>query len=237
MSYFFEIENLTVEVNSKEIIKDLNFSIKKNSVIALLGPNGSGKSTLAKVISGDPRYKIKKGNIKFNGKDITKFSLEKRSQEGILMIYQNPPEIDGIKMIDLIDEIKQNDNYFKVEKLLEREVNKGFSGGEKKLSELMQITAMNPKLLILDEIDSGLDIKKVDEVSEIIKKFFIKKGVSVLIITHNGKILDLLKPSAANIMIDGKIIGRDENYKEVLKTIQKHNYEKCKKCTKFLSGE
>jgi len=230
-----QIKNLEVEIEGKKVLDRLNFNIEKGEVVALLGPNGSGKSTLAKVIAGDLRFNLKSGEILFNKKNISKLIPEKRVQEGIALAFQNPPEIEGLKMDYFLNNIAQVKEYFRENKLLNRDVNKGFSGGEKKISELMQLTSLNLKLVILDEIDSGLDIKKTEEVASIIKKYFIDKGVAVLIITHHGDILDLLKPMRTNIIIDGKIVGRDEDYKNVLKTIKKYGYEKCRKCTKFLS--
>ena len=229
-----EVKNLVVEIEGKKVLNNLCFNIKKGEVIALLGPNGSGKSTLAKVIAGDLRVKIKEGEIFLNNEKISKLPPEKRVSMGIVLAFQNPPEIEGLKMIDFIESIKIEEGSSD-DKLMQREVNKGFSGGEKKISELMQITSLNPKLVILDEIDSGLDIKKTEVVAKIIKKYFIDKGVAVLIITHHGDILDLLKPTKTNILIDGIIVGKDEDYKTVLKTIKKYDYEKCRKCTKFLS--
>lgn len=230
-----KIKNLVVAIDNKKVLEGLDFEIEKGEIVALLGPNGSGKSTLAKVIAGDQRYILKAGEIIFDKKDISKFSPEKRVKEGIALAFQHAPEIKGLKMKDFLENISEHEDYFKDNKLIKRDVNKGFSGGEKKLSELMQLTSLNLKLVILDEIDSGLDIKKKEEVAKIIKKYFIEKGVAVLIITHHGDILDLLKPKRVNIVIKGKIIGKSEDYREVLKTIKKYDYEKCRKCTKFLS--
>ena len=231
-----KVRNLVVEIEGKKILNNLCFDIEKGEVIALLGPNGSGKSTLAKVIAGDLRIKLKQGEVLFNEEEISKFSPEKRVSAGIVLAFQNPPSVEGLKMVDFIEAIEKEKGFID-DKLIGREVNKGFSGGEKKISELMQLTALNPKLVILDEIDSGLDFKKTEEVAKIIKEYFIDKGVAILIITHHGEILDLLKPTKTNIIIDGIIVGKDEDYKNVLKTIKKYDYEKCRKCTKFLSAE
>ena len=231
-----KVRNLVVEIEGKKILNNLCFDIKKGEVIALLGPNGSGKSTLAKVIAGDLRIKLKQGEVLFNEEEVSKFSPEKRVSAGIVLAFQNPPSVEGLKMVDFIEAIEKEKGFID-DKLIGREVNKGFSGGEKKISELMQLTALNPKLVILDEIDSGLDFKKTEEVAKIIKEYFIDKGGAILIITHHGEILDLLKPTKTNIIIDGIIVGKDEDYKNVLKTIKKYDYEKCRKCTKFLSAE
>ena len=231
-----KVRNLVVEIEGKKILNNLCFDIEKGEVIALLGPNGSGKSTLAKVIAGDLRIKLKQGEVLFNEEEVSKFSPEKRVSAGIVLAFQNPPSVEGLKMVDFIESIKVKEGFVD-DKLIQREVNKGFSGGEKKISDLMQITSLDPKLVILDEIDSGLDFKKTEEVAKIIKEYFIDKGVAILIITHHGEILDLLKPTKTNIIIDGIIVGKDEDYKNVLKTIKKYDYEKCRKCTKFLSAE
>jgi len=230
-----EIKNLNVEIEGRKILDALDFYIEKGEVVALLGPNGSGKSTLAKVIAGDLRIAVKSGKVLFNKEEIESFSPEKRVKKGIALAFQNAPEIEGLKMKDFMDGIADNESYFKDEKLFLRQVNKGFSGGEKKISELMQLTSLNLKLVILDEIDSGLDIKKIGQVANIIKEYFIDRGVAVLIITHHGDILDLLKPTRTNVIIDGKIVGKNEDYRTVLKTVKKYDFEKCRKCTKFLS--
>ncbi|MDD2547981.1 MAG: ABC transporter ATP-binding protein [Candidatus Pacebacteria bacterium] len=237
MKNFLQIKNLEVELEGKKVLNGLDFEIGKGEIVALLGPNGSGKSTLAKVIAGDPKFKIKAGDILFNKKDISRLPPEKRVKKGIALAFQDPPEIQGLKMDFFLNSMSQLDDCFKEEKLLKRDVNKGFSGGEKKISELMQLTCLDLKLVILDEIDSGLDIKRVEQVAKIINRYFIQKGVAVLIITHHGDILDLLKPNKTNIIINGRIVGKDEDYKNVLRTIKKYGYEKCKKCTKFLSEE
>ncbi|MCK4453940.1 ABC transporter ATP-binding protein [Candidatus Parcubacteria bacterium] len=230
-----EIKNLKVGVKGKEILKYINLNIKKGEIQALLGPNASGKSTLAQVILGNPKYKITEGSIFFNKKNITKLSPDKRVKLGIALSWQNPPVIKGVKLSQLLKEISMfrgsASKHFNYEKqLLEREVNVDFSGGEKKMSELLQVLTLEPKLVIFDEIDSGLDLKRLGEVSEIIKKELLAKKVSILLITHSGEILKFLKPNITNVMVAGKIICKEKDYKKVLKTIKKYGYEKCKKC-------
>ena len=226
-----KIEKLKVEGNGKKILSGINLEIKEGEILALLGPNASGKSTLCQAILGNPKYKVVKGKIFFEGKEITKFPPEKRSKLGIALAWQSPPVIKGVKLSQLLEKISQG--RFKIpdgKELLEREVNLDFSGGEKKISELLQVLSLNPKLVIFDEIDSGLDIERLETVSKIIKKEFIDKKVSILLITHWGQILQFLKPDLTNVMLDGKIICKSSDYKKVLRIIKEYGYEKCKKC-------
>ncbi|OPL11962.1 MAG: hypothetical protein AVO34_01715 [Firmicutes bacterium ML8_F2] len=227
-----EVKNLKVKAENKEILKGVNLAVKQGQVQAFLGPNASGKSTLAQTISGNPKYQISQGKIYFNKKDITKLAPEKRVKLGLALSWQNPPSIKGVKLSSLIDKISQTDNKENLiaADLMDREVNLDFSGGEKKISELSQILALNPKLVILDEIDSGLDLKKIEEVAGVIKRELVDKKISILLITHSGTILKFLKPQITNVMLDGKIICRERNYQKVLQVIKKHGYEKCKKC-------
>jgi len=240
-----KIEKLKVEANGKEILKGVNLQIKRGEVQALLGPNASGKSTLAQVILGNPKYKITGGKILFNpvsekiryGKrekeliNITKFSPEKRVKFGLSLVWQSSPAIKGVRLSQLLEKISQRKiKIQEAEGLLEREINLGFSGGEKKISELLQTISLDPKLVIFDEIDSGLDIKRLESVSKIIRKELINKNVSILLITHWGQILNYLKPDLTNVILGGGIICKEKDYKKVLRTIKKYGYEKCKKC-------
>lgn len=233
---FLEIKNLKVQGNGKQILKGINLQIKKGDVQVLLGPNASGKSTLCHAILGNPKYKVTAGKILFQGKEITNLAPEKRVKLGLALSFQSPPTIKGVKTSQLLDKISivKNSELKNLEKvfdkhLLERDINLDFSGGEKKTSELIQILALNPKLVIFDEVDSGLDLKKIKNVAEMIKKELIDKKISVLLITHSGEILRFLKPRMTNVIIDGKIICRQKDYKKVLRTIKKYSYEKCKK--------
>jgi Fe-S cluster assembly ATP-binding protein len=231
-----KIEKLKVKANGKEILKDINLQIRRGEVQALLGPNASGKSTLSQVILGNPKYKITSGEILFQNRKITKLFPEKRVKLGIVLAWQMPPAIKGVKLSSLLEKISKKElKIYEGKDLLEREINVDFSGGERKISEILQITTLNPKLVIFDEIDSGLDIKKLDIVAKIIKKELISKKIAILIITHSGQILKFLKPNITNILVGGKIICKDKNYKKVLKIIKKYGYEKCKKC-KFLAN-
>jgi Fe-S cluster assembly ATP-binding protein len=226
-----KIKNLKVKGDGKEILKGINLQIKKGEIQVLLGPNASGKSTLAKVILGNPKYKVTKGKIIFEGKNITNLAPEKRVKLGLAMAWQAPPAIKGIKLSQLLKKISKEElKISEGKELLEREVNLDFSGGERKISELLQILVLKPNLVIFDEIDSGLDIKKLERVAIIIKEKLVEKKVSILLITHSGQILNFLKPQLVNVMVNGKIICKAKNFKKVLETIKKYGYEKCKKC-------
>ena len=226
-----EIKKLKVRANRREILKGIDLKINRGETQALLGPNASGKSTLAQVILGNPKYKVTQGEIFFEGRDITKFPPEKRAKLGIALAWQSPPTIKGVKLSRLLKEISRKEiEISEGKELLEREVNLDFSGGEKKISELLQVLVLNPKLVIFDEIDSGLDLKKLERVAKIIEKELINKKVSVLLITHSGEILRFLKPKVTNVMVGGKIICKGKDLKKVLTTIKKYGYEKCKKC-------
>lgn len=233
-----EVKNLVVKAGSKEILKGISLKIKKGEKVALLGPNGSGKTVLAQVILGNKKYQITQGEIYFNNKKITHWLPEIRVKAGISIAWQFPPKITGIKFQDFITKISKStkikDFNFSITSLLNNDLNTNISGGEKKISELLQITALKPKLVILDEIDSGVDFKNLKKIVEIIKKELIQKGVTVLFITHNGQILNYLKPDKTLVMVQGKIICQSKDYKIVLNTIKKYGYEKCKKCP-FLS--
>jgi Fe-S cluster assembly ATP-binding protein len=227
-----EIKKLKVSSQGKEILKGVDLSLGKGEVQALLGPNASGKSTLAQVIMGSSKYKVTGGEIIFNGKKITRLSPGKRAKMGLALAWQNPPAIKGVKLGSLIEKISEK----KIEKsdsssdLAERDVNVDFSGGEKKISEMLQIVSLKPKLVVFDEIDSGLDMKKTKTVAEEIKKELVEKGVSVLLITHSGEIMNFLEPAMTNVMVAGKIICSQKDFKKVLRTIKRCGYEKCKKC-------
>ena len=229
-----EIKNLHIQVNNKEIIKGLNLSIKEGEKHAIMGPNGSGKSTLAKVIAGHPLYRITQGSIYFKNKNITDFPPEQRAQEGVFLAFQYPLEIPGVNNLDFLrlafnaklryqgkKELDPLDFFEfineKVKKInlsnefLNRNVNEGFSGGEKKKNEILQMCLLNNELSILDETDSGLDIDALKSISENINTFFNQKK-SIILITHYQRLLDYVIPDFIHIMQDGKIIKTGNAY-------------------------
>jgi len=230
-----KVELDKVEVNGKIILKGIRLEIKEGEIHALIGPNACGKTTLAKVIMGIGNYRIK-GKILFNDIDLRKLAPEKRCKLGIALAFQNPPVIKGITLKDILERINPN---FKVKlgilgNILERELNLKFSGGEKKISELIQVLALNPKFLMLDEIDSGIDVEKLKLIVKLIKNWKNKQN-SILLITHYCSILKLLNPDYVHVMLNGSIVCSSKNWKKVWMVIKKYGYEKCKKC-KLFSG-
>lgn len=239
-----EIKNLKVNIGSKKIIKGLDLNIKPGEIHALMGPNGSGKSTLASTIMGHPSYEIKSGSIKSQGKNIKNLSPEERAKLGIFLSFQYPVEVPGLSVphflrsaynnlhpknqldpIKFAKYFKEKSKLLNIKKdLAERSLNEGFSGGEKKKLEILQLAILNPKLAILDETDSGLDIDALRAVSEGIKK--VKKDnkqMGVLIITHYFRILNHIKPDFVHIMKDGKILKSGK--KELATQVEKKGYD------------
>lgn len=218
------IKNLTVSINDKIILDGFNLDIPDGKITTLMGPNGIGKSTICKVIMGDPNYKVESGSIKYNGKDLLKMSVDERSKEGIYLINQNPIEIEGVTNAEMLRtalECRTGEyvNFFefnkKVESICEkldipksfihRGINEGMSGGEKKKNELLHLYILEPKLVILDELDSGLDVDSLKTLALSLKDY-LSSDVSFLIITHHISILEYLTPDYVHVLKDGHII-------------------------------
>lgn len=222
------IENLSTEVEGKSILKKVNLEIAKGETHVLLGANASGKSTLLYTLMGFPDYSIVNGKIIYDEKDITDYKIEERSQLGIAAVYQNPPEIN-VKLAKLLGKIaKKKVELPGIKPLMEREVNVGYSGGERKLSEVVQVISLDPEFIILDELDAGLDVENLERLSSLVQKELA--GKSVLLITHRGKALRFFKPDFAHVMLDGEIICSSEDWQKIWKTIEEDGYEKCKTC-------
>lgn len=235
-----KIENLHVEIEEKEILKGINLEIDTGKINALMGTNGSGKTTLAQTIMGHPKYKITKGKIIFNKIDITNSGPDERSRLGLFLSFQHPQAIEGIKIIDLIKqaikERKQKKSTIEIKKeskekqelleidetLFSRSINNGFSGGEKKKMEIYQMLMLNPKLAILDETDSGLDIDSLKIISKGINNFLNEKK-SILIITHYKRILEHINPDKVFIMKNGKIIKEGDF--SIVEKLEKEGYK------------
>jgi len=220
-----EINDLHVNVEDKEIIKGLNLRLEAGKVNALMGPNGSGKSTLANTLMGHPKYRVTKGNILFDGEDITKMEADERARNGLFLSFQYPAEIAGVSIpnflrtalnarreeknkmsvMDFKRLLQEKMDILKIDrKFLSRYLNVGFSGGEKKRSEILQLLVLNPTLAVLDETDSGLDIDALRAVAGGVNAFMGKEKC-ILIITHYKRILEYIKPDSLFIMIDGRI--------------------------------
>ena len=221
-----DIENLNVCVDGKKILKGFGLKINPGEVHAIMGPNGSGKSTLANALTGKNGYEIN-GKVLYEGKDLLNLPIEERAQKGLFMAFQYPLEIPGVntnnflktslnnirkvrglKELDSLDFLKLVKTKTKIlkidEKILSRQLNVGFSGGEKKKNEILQMTILEPKLAILDETDSGLDIDALRIVSDGVNSLR-RKDRSFLIITHYQRLLDYIKPDFVHVLVDGKI--------------------------------
>jgi Fe-S cluster assembly ATP-binding protein len=240
-----EIKNLHVAIDGKEIIKGLDLSIKAGEVHAIMGPNGTGKSTLASVIAGNEDYEITQGSIVFNGEDLAEMEVEERSLAGIFLAFQYPVEIPGVSMINfmrtVIDERRKNEGlepmppaeFLKLvkeksqlveinERMKGRAVNEGFSGGEKKKNEVFQMAMIDPKLAIMDETDSGLDIDALRIVAKGVNEMRSEKNAFV-VITHYQRLLDYIVPDFVHIMNDGKIVKSGD--KQLAVELEEKGYE------------
>ncbi len=235
-----EVKNLHVEVEGKEILKGVSLSVKKGGVHALLGPNGSGKSTLANVIAGHPKYKITNGEILFNGKNLLALKPEDRSLAGVFLAFQYPLEIPGVNLFNFLfqtaktREKKLSPVKFRKQlegiatqlgfdaKFLDRELNVGFSGGEKKRTEVLQMMIAKPTFAILDETDSGLDVDSLKTVANGVNSLRSPE-FSSLIITHYARLLQYIEPDFVHVMKDGKIIM--SGGANVAHEIEKHGYK------------
>lgn len=240
-----EIKQLSVAVEGKEILKGINLNIRTGETHVLFGPNGSGKTTLLMAIMGFPKYQVTGGSIVFKGKDITKLSLDDRARSGIGMSFQRPPVVRGVRTHDMVAAcLKERGNDEIISELadkadladfLDRAINYGFSGGEIKRSEMMQLLAQRPELALLDEPESGVDLENIALIGQLINELLEKecpiheRKCMGLIITHTGRILDYVNARTGYVMCDG-IIGCEGDPHEILKTIKERGYEECIRC-------
>ncbi len=220
-----KIKDLSVEINNKKILKDFNLTINMNEIHGIMGPNGVGKSTICKTIIGDPSYLVTEGEMIFNSSNLLKLDITARAREGIYLVNQSPIEIPGVTnsemlRIALAEKNGQNVNLYDFNKKMEsiceklaipksfihRGINEGMSGGERKKNELLHLWMLEPKLILLDELDSGLDVDSIKVVCENIKEYRKTHNVSILIITHHAKLLKLLEAQRVHIISDGTII-------------------------------
>lgn len=240
-----EIKDLAVEVGDKEILHNVNLTIRPGETHVLFGPNGSGKTTLLMAIMGLPRYRVTKGSIVFKGKDITGLSIDERARMGIGVALQRPPVVRGIKTRDMLaacmgeraseEAIIRLAQKADLVEFLNREVNYGFSGGETKRSELLQLLAQDPELALLDEPESGVDLVNIALIGELINELLHKEHPirerkhSGLIITHTGHILEYVHARTGYVLLDGRIVCEGDPL-EILETIKRKGYEECQKC-------
>lgn len=237
-----KIENLSVEVNGKSILKNFNLEIKSGEIHAIMGPNGTGKSTLTKVLMGDTNYKVTSGKILLNGKDITKLEVDERARLGLFLGMQMPMEIEGVSNADFLrSALRSKDENFKLysfikkldtmvdklkmdKEMIHRGVNEGFSGGERKKNEILQMHILKPSIVMLDEIDSGLDVDSLKIVGESVMEYYNEEKPALLLVTHYQRLLDYIKPDFVHIMYDGKIIKSGPS--SLVKEIEENGYDK-----------
>ena len=239
-----KINKLNVVVGDKKILNDFSLDIKPGEIHAIMGPNGTGKSTLSKVIMGSKNYTIDSGTIKFNNKDITKMTTDERAREGIFLSMQNPISIDGVQnsefiktalnsnretpigLYEFIKNVTEKTKELEIpDEMIHRSLNVGASGGERKKNEVLQMCMLEPKLVILDELDSGLDIDSLKICTKEINKYLEEhKDTGVLIITHYPRILEYIKPDYVHMMVNGTIV-KTGDYNLAFE-IEKNGYEK-----------
>ena len=240
-----EVKDLRAEVECTPILKGVNLSVKSGELHAIMGPNGSGKNTLAQVLAGNEAYKVTGGSVAFDGKDLLELAPEERACEGLFLAFQYPVEIPGVSNtyflkaainairkyrnedeLDAIDFLKMFKASMKLlnldESLVNRPVNEGFSGGEKKRNEVFQMLVLNPKLAILDETDSGLDIDAVKIVAKGVAQFRNDNN-AVVIVTHYQRLLDYIEPDFIHVLFDGKIVR--SGTKELALELEEHGYD------------
>lgn len=240
-----EVRNLHATIADKEILKGIDLTVKDGEIHAIMGPNGSGKSTLSAVLTGNPLYTVTDGSAVFNGKDLLEMGPDERANEGIFLSFQYPVEIPGVSMTNFmkaavnakrkyqgLDPLKAAD-FMKLmrekrdlvgldSKLSHRSVNEGFSGGEKKRNEIFQMAMLHPKLSILDETDSGLDVDAMRIVAEGVNKMHTAE-TSTIVITHYDRLLDMIKPSVVHILYKGRIVKTGGP--ELAREIEKRGYD------------
>ena len=238
------IKDLFVTIEGMEILHGINMEIEKGKTYALMGPNGSGKSTLANVLMGHPKYKITKGRIILNNEDITHMKPNERAERGIFLSFQQPPEIAGvtlstflrtcmnkcgsdISVVDFHNLLKDKMNELNIDpSFIRRSLNEGYSGGEKKKMEILQMMILNPAFSILDETDSGLDVDALKIIADGINKLR-KRDLGILLITHYNKMLEYITPDIVHVMHKGRIVKTGKH--ELAKEIEKDGYDFLKK--------
>ena len=231
-----KIENLQLEIGGKEILKGLNLTVRKGERTVLFGPNGAGKSSLLYSILGFPGYRPKAGRILFRGKEITDLPVNERVKLGVGVAFQSPPAIHGIKLREMLQicregisaaQIKRTSKLVNMGEFLDRDVNLGFSGGEAKRAEILQILAQKPGFVMFDEPDSGVDLENVELIGKQIDAFLASH--TGIVITHQGYILEFMRATRGCILYDGRIICTGDP-KKILRAIRKKGYAGCAIC-------
>lgn len=241
--HILKLEDLTIKVDDKIILDEFNLEIKSGEIHAIMGPNGTGKSTLTKVIMGDSDYKVVKGRIYYDNEDITNLPVDERAKLGIFLGMQMPMEIEGVTNADFLRSAlrAKEENNFKlysfvkkldneIEKLkmnkemVHRNINVGFSGGERKKNEILQMNILRPDVVMLDEIDSGLDVDSLKLIGESVMTYFQEKQPAILLVTHYQRLLDYIKPDFVHIMKNGKIINSGDA--SLVQIIEKQGYDR-----------
>ena len=236
-----KIEDLNVRVDGKIILENINMEVNGSEVVALMGPNGSGKTTLANVLMGNKSYELKSGKITLGDTDLTKLSTDKRARLGLFLSFQHPPEISGVtissflrsvvnlnreeklSVIEFRKILKENMEFLGIDpEFSQRYLNEGFSGGEKKKMEILQLILLKPKIAVLDEADSGTDIDALKVIAKGINKAK-ENGAGILIITHYQRILNYVHPDKVKVLINGKI--KKEGGKDVVEQLEKEGYQ------------
>jgi Fe-S cluster assembly ATP-binding protein len=239
-----KVQDLWVSVGDRQVLKGVNFSMNYGEINVLFGPNGAGKTTFMMTLMGFPRYRIDKGKIYFKGEDITDMDLYERARSGLGVSFQRPPTVKGVtlkKIMEIIknggsskESIQENIEKLNLSEHLNRGLNDGFSGGEMKRSELLQLMVQRPDLVLIDEPESGVDIENIALVGEAINSLLGKDKVKdpkrgAIIITHTGYILDFVNADKGYIVFDGTLLCRG-NPRDILSEIKKHGYRRCAEC-------
>jgi len=238
-----EIRNLHVRTEDREILRGVDLSVRRGELHALMGPNGSGKSTLANTIMGHPDYEVTEGEILFDGENILELAPHERSKLGLFLAFQYPVAIPGVSVANFLrmalnarreEPIKMKEFAEQLTRAVElldvdrsftsRHLNDGFSGGEKKRAEVLQMAMLRPEIAVLDETDSGLDIDALRTVAEGVRKLHTDQGLGCLIITHYQRILDYVKPEFVHVMMDGRIVLDGGN--EVVQRLEREGYDR-----------